>query len=47
MKILTHKFVIYDGGWKFEWEEKEPFHLTIPGRELLLWIAVIYLIYFN
>lgn len=47
MKILTHKFVIYDGGWQFKWEEKGNSHLTIPGRELVLWCIVIYMIYFN
>lgn len=24
MKFFTHVFVIYDNGWKFEWEPKEP-----------------------
>ena len=47
MKILTHKYVIYDNGWQFKWEEKEPCHLTIPCRELILWGVIIYLTYFK
>lgn len=47
MEILTHKFVIYDNGWQFKWEVKDSPHLTIPGRELILWCVILYMLYFN
>ncbi len=47
MKILTHKYVIYDGGWQFKWEKMDSFHITTPGRELILWCAILYILCFN
>jgi len=47
MKILTHKLVIYNKGWRFEWEAKDSYRISITGRELVLWVALVCLLYFT
>ena len=46
MKLLTHKLVIYDKGWQFKWEKKEPSSVTVTGTEVLLFCWILYLIFF-
>ena len=40
MKIFTHKFVIYDNSWRFEWEEKPPIDPINMARDILIMVWV-------
>ena len=36
MKLFTHKLVIYDKGFKFEWEKKDPLEFNISIGDIVI-----------
>lgn len=47
MKIITHKLIIYENGWKFKWEKKPDTGITINLLDVLIVCFIFYFLIFN
>ena len=47
MKLITHKLVLYDKGFKFEWVKKEPFTVRLSGGDIVALMICVYILLVN